>query len=156
MRTGLHPLGQQHGHEGIGVEFDLSAGNTVGGTRPGAGNLISGNANYGIHDLLGLNNYILGNDIGTDATGMAALGNGLDGINVIQSSDNTIQGNLISGNGRAGVDLSSGPTPFTMVVGNDIGTDAEGNPVLGNASYGVYVASSGNQIGGTGAGPGQT
>ena len=41
-----------------------------------------------------------------------------------------------------------------MVVGNDIGTDAAGNPVLGNVSYGVYVASSGNQIGGTGPGQG--
>ena len=112
-----------------------------------------GNANYGIHVLLGLNNDIAGNFIGTDATGMAAVGNGFDGVLIDNSSENTVQGNLISGNGRAGVYLALGST-LTMVVGNDIGTDAAGNPVLGNVSYGVYVASSGNQIGGTGPGQG--
>ena len=131
----------------------MSSGNVVVGTTPGAGNVISGNANDGILNLFGTNNNITGNDIGTDATGMAALGNGLDGILVSQSPDTTVQGNLISGNGRAGVDLSLESTN-TIVVGNDIGTDAAGNPVLGNASYGVYVASSGNQIGGTGPGQG--
>ena len=151
--TGLHPLGN-NSHEGIGVEFDLSSGNIAGGVTSLGGNVISGNANYGILNLFGTNNLIEGNFIGTDATGMAALGNGLDGILISQSPETTVQGNLISGNGRAGVDLTLQNTTNTMVVGNDIGTDAAGNPVLGNASYGVYVASSGNQIGGTGPGQG--
>ena len=151
--TGLHPLGN-NGSDGIGIVFTSSSGNIVGGLTAVAGNVISGNANYGIHVLLGLNNDIEGNFIGTDATGMAALGNGFDGILIDNSSENTVQGNLISGNGRAGVDLILENTTNTMVVGNDIGTDAAGNPVLGNASYGVYVASSGNQIGGTGPGQG--
>ena len=151
--TGLHPLGN-NGSDGIGIVFTSSSGNIVGGLTAGAGNVISGNANYGIHVLLGLNNNIEGNFIGTDATGMAAVGNGFDGVLIDDSSENTVQGNLISGNGRAGVDLISETTTHTMVVGNDIGTDAAGNPVLGNASYGVYVASPGNQIGGTGPGEG--
>ena len=151
--TGLHPLGN-NGSDGIGIVFTSSSGNIVGGLTAGAANVISGNANYGIHVLLGLNNSIEGNFIGTDATGMAAVGNGFDGVLIDDSSQNTVQGNLISGNGRAGVDLISENTTNTMVVGNDIGTDAAGNPVLGNASYGVYVASSGNQIGGTGPGQG--
>ena len=150
--TGLHPLGN-NSYDGAGIEFDLSPGNVVGGTTSGAGNVISGNANYGILSFSSANNAIAGNSIGTDARGMAALGNGLDGILFDQSSDTPVQGNLISGNGRAGVELSSESTN-TTVVGNDIGTDAAGNPVLGNASYGVYVASSGNQIGGTGPGQG--
>ena len=99
--TGLHPLGNNL-HEGIGIEFDLSSGNVVGGTAPGAGNVISGNANFGILNLFSLNNNITGNFIGADATGMAALGNGLDGIFIVDSSETTVQGNLISGNGRAG------------------------------------------------------
>ena len=150
--TGMHPLGN-NGSDGTGIYFTTSSGNVVGGTTAGAGNVISGNANYGIHVLLGLNNDIAGNFIGTDATGMAAVGNGFDGVLIDNSSENTVQGNLISGNGRAGVYLALGST-LTMVVGNDIGTDAAGNPVLGNVSYGVYVASSGNQIGGTGPGQG--
>ena len=151
--TGMHPLGNNSG-EGVGIEFNSSAGNTVGGTTPGAGNVISGNANSGIEVLSGPNNVIQGNFIGTDATGMAAVGNGLDGVLITGSPDTTMRGNLISGNGRAGVDLTLQATTNTMVVGNDIGTDAAGNPVLGNASYGVDVASSGNQIGGTGPGQG--
>ena len=85
--------------------FNSSSGNIVGGMTAGAGNVISGNANYGIHVLFGLNNHIEGNFIGTDATGMAAVGNGFDGVLIDNSSENTVQGNLISGNGRAGVDL---------------------------------------------------
>ena len=58
------------------------------------------------------NNRVLGNYIGTDVTGTAALGNGADGVLLSGAVNNTIggtvagAGNVISGNGRIGVYLS--------------------------------------------------
>ena len=86
------------------------AGTTIGGTTAGAGNLISGNSDGGI--LLGGGSLVVGNTIGTDITGTIAIGNGLAGVEIYESSDNTIGGttaaarNLISGNSDYGVEIT--------------------------------------------------
>ncbi len=82
-------------------------GNTIGGSSPGEGNLISGNGLSGV-SLQGsgtTNNTILGNLIGTIASGLGALPNATNGIFITDASDNTIggtgpaDGNLIAFNG---------------------------------------------------------
>ena len=98
-------------------------------------------------------NTIRGNFIGTDASGMAALGNGADGVN-ITGTNNTIggagdgAGNVISGNGADGVLISGNGN---SVQGNKIGTDITGMNSLGNSFFGVILSSIGtnNTIGGT-------
>ncbi len=81
----------------------------VGGTGPGDGNLISGNADDGIRidenfgePLAPLRNRIQGNRIGTDAAGTADLGNHASGVHVDGQQGNTVggpgAGNVISGN----------------------------------------------------------
>jgi titin len=122
--------------------------NTVGGTAAGAGNVIAGNAGSGIH-LTGdgtAANLLLGNLIGTDATGMVALGNGGDGVTVSDNaSNNTIggttagAGNVIAGNGFHGISLYGSDTAGNLVQGNYIGTDASGTLNLGNGGNGVAV-----------------
>jgi hypothetical protein len=134
----------------IGIEINTgSEYNTVGGTSPGAGNLISSNSNYGIV-LWNFSNYnqILGNYIGTNATGSAALGNGR-GIYTVDVSYLTIGGttpgarNVISGNTSHGIyltvdDPSEPPPPGNIVIaGNYIGTDASGTLALGNGRDGI-------------------
>ena len=58
----------------------------VGGSQPGAGNLISGNVGAGIYILRShgsttpTSNIIQGNRIGTQADGVSPLGNGGDGV----------------------------------------------------------------------------
>ena len=69
-------------------------GNTIGGSSAGEGNLISGNGLSGV-SLQGTgttNNTILGNLIGTIASGLGALPNATNGIFIIGASDNTIGG----------------------------------------------------------------
>jgi hypothetical protein len=111
---------------------------TVGGTAPGAGNLISGNG-YGIDSITGLS-IIQGNRIGTDITGTAALGNGI-GV-YLTSGQGTIggtaanAGNLISGNGVGIYDAQT----FATIQGNLIGTDITGSAPLGNESDGVVLS----------------
>ena len=107
----------------------------VGGAAAGAGNLISNNSVDGVAIAgAGTNrNLVYGNRIGTDAAGVATLGNGRDGVRVSEGAqynriggNETGQGNLISGNLDNGVGLGSIGTMHNVIAGNRIGIDASG------------------------------
>ncbi|MDJ0893046.1 MAG: DUF2341 domain-containing protein, partial [Gammaproteobacteria bacterium] len=151
--------------DGIQIDGD---NNTIGGTTAADRNLISGNRDEGIDLNPGAEgNVIIGNYVGTDAAGTAAIGNGLGGSAwtggiLLDASNNTIGGNtagernLISGNQRYGVLLSVSATG-NVIEGNYIGTDVSGTVDLGNTLYGVFLNDNGaadNTIGGTAAGAG--
>ncbi len=150
--TGMIDLG--NGVQGIQV---LSSNNLIGGTSPGAGNLVSGNTNEGVNLVGGGGNQVLGNYLGTNATGAAALGNNGSGVFMNSTSNNIVGGttagarNVISGN-------SNGVTFFyssnNQLLGNYIGLDASGTADLGNTSNGVWFIGniSDNLVGGTLAG----
>jgi hypothetical protein len=140
-----------------GVEINASSLNTIGGTSANEGNKISGNGVGGvlITDTAAVKNQILGNYIGTDASGSYASGNTGDGVDINGgSSQNTVGGtvtnarNVISGNTRDGIDLGSGGS--NQILGNYIGTDITGGHPLGNAKDGIEleISSSNNTIGG--------
>jgi titin len=119
-------------------------------------NIISGSGREGvaISDNETTGNAIVGNYIGTNATGTATLGNKLFGIWIdFGASNNVIQQNLISGNSWAGVAITNWGCDYNVVIGNLIGTDASGTTALGNDG-GVLVSlgSRFNRIGGTAAG----
>jgi len=141
--------------------------NTIGGTVDGARNVISANFIDGINITAGGNsNTILGNYIGTDATGTIKteeLGNGFSGIMISGASDNIIGGtgagtrNVISGNNLEEIYIDGSPTPATgnKIEGNYIGTDKTGTVALASSPYGVLISdSSSNFIGGTAPGAG--
>jgi titin len=149
--TGTAALGN---HDGL---YDEGNFVQIGGTDPGAGNLISANT-VGL-DLGGLQAVVQGNRIGTDVTGTLPLGNGTGVRNgpSYRGSEETIggtdpgSGNLISGNGVgiALVDYSS----YNVIQGNLIGTDVTGTQPLGNTT-GIDLEGSYNLIGGTTTGAG--
>src|SRR5262249_53741005 len=125
----------------------------------GARNVISGNVGIGVRivDNGTTGNVVLGNYIGTNSTGMAALGNGAEGV-VISGGDgtaNTVGGlttearNVISATRDNGISIFSTGETANVVQGNYIGTDAAGTSALGNASHGVFVYASNALIGGT-------
>src|SRR5262249_42122711 len=140
----------------IGIQVGNSVGPTIGGIVPGAGNVVSGNQTYGIDVVNSTLTTIQGNNVGTDATGIAALGNGSIGILDLFSSNNTIGGtipaaaNVIMANGYvypgSGVQLSG---TGDVLEGNYIGTNALGLAGFGNNTDGVLVTGSNNTIGGT-------
>jgi hypothetical protein len=122
---------------GTGVDLTAEArGILIGGTAPGAGNLISGNVGDGIRITTAGSvgtptggNMVEGNLIGTDVTGAAPLPNG-NGILLDGASDNVVggigpgTGNLIAFNDRTGV-----------IVGGIFESPGSGNSILGNSIF---------------------
>jgi hypothetical protein len=139
------------------------AGSSARGLEITAGNctvrglVINRFSSWGIHVSLNGSNIIQGNFIGTDATGTVALGNSLDGVSVENSGNNVIGGttsaaaNLLSGNGREGLDINFSGATNNVVQGNLIGTDVSGTNVLGNGRSGVniFFGAHSNIVGGT-------
>jgi len=123
--------------------LNTATGNTIGGATAAARNLISGGTTAGI--TLGnsgtANNVIQGNYIGTNAAGTAALPN-FTGISFNGAGANTIRGNVISGSTSsasfsAGIQLEN-TTANTLIVGNKIGTSADGTAAIPN-TYGITL-----------------
>ncbi|MGH3087081.1 MAG: Ig-like domain-containing protein, partial [Rubrobacteraceae bacterium] len=140
------------------VGIYLSGQVTVGGLAPEDRNLISGNAESGLHSY-GYTAKVQNNYIGTDVDGNDALPNRV-GIRLFDSYNSTIGGvdaaarNVVSGNTSTGIHssneclTSSGDT----LQGNYVGTNAAGTDALGNEGHGMLIEGCGNRIGGTASG----
>jgi hypothetical protein len=147
---------------GVGVKV-LSANNTIGGTAAGSGNVISGNVTHGM-TISSSGTVVQGNLIGLRADGLAALGNGSKGVNLLSdltgtSANNTIGGptagarNVISGNVADGIETSGPSTSGNIIRGNFIGTNISGTGGVQNGGAGISLAQGANTtVGGTGAG----
>jgi hypothetical protein len=133
-----------------GVVINLgSSGNTIGGTSAQDRNVISANGGNGIWIGASSGNLVVGNYIGTDATGALKRGNSANGVAVVMgASGNVIGGtpnNVISANGYNGVLINTNATQ-TTVNGNLIGLAASGTAALGNYFDGVRVDGSSNNV----------
>ncbi|MCU0871890.1 MAG: FG-GAP-like repeat-containing protein [Pirellulaceae bacterium] len=101
------------------------AANTLGGTEPNSGNVISANGRVGVY-IQSSGNQIQGNRIGTDVTGAVDLGNTGDGVFIADQSNNSIggtapgSGNLISGNDRNGVEVAGNNSRGNLILSNSI------------------------------------
>jgi hypothetical protein len=144
-----------------GIFISGTSGNVIGGTGAADANVISGNGGDGVLILgpTSTNNLLVANFIGTDATGMSAVGNAGNGIqitggahlntiggntpNATAFTGKPIDGNVISGNGANGV-LLTNSAGFNTLSGNYIGTDLAGTQALGNALDGVAILNGSN------------
>ena len=132
---GVAPDGTTAAGNRDGIRICASSNNHIGGTHPAESNVISGNWDDGINlcrvPLLPLSsrNMIVGNIIGMDASGTAALGNGDDGIKIEDATHTTVGGeeasayNLIAANGTNGIRLSGTRTTGSRLLGNTFGTE---------------------------------
>ncbi len=120
---------------GDGVTF-------LGGSGGGVSNsVVSGNRGSGVFILSSIDT-VSGCKIGTNASGTAALPNGVDGVTSANAAP-TLTNDLLSGNGRSGVFMGGeavGNGMFPLVEKCRIGVNAAGDAALGNAFDGVTVA----------------
>jgi hypothetical protein len=138
----------------VNIEIRRGNHNLIGGTDPGARNLIvSGGSGVTITGSPSQadGNIVQGNYIGTNAAGSAlVIAGGAAGSGIgVSSATNTLVGGTVPGAGNVisgfyyGVSIFSVETPTAtgnVVQGNFIGTDATGRIALGNQQAGVSIA----------------
>jgi titin len=155
-------------NEHAGVQISGASSCLVGGTAAGAGNLVSGNGAWGVRADQSDHVNVMGNLVGTTASGTVAIGNGAQqsggaAVSMVDGIANTVGGsvaaarNVISGNaGQTGLqfyDSNHVCCEGDAAFGNYIGTDISGTQALPNQT-GVDLRSRGAVFGGPGPGEG--
>lgn len=127
---------------------------------PPLGNLISGNTQNGVLiDSYSELTVLSGNFIGTNNVGTAAIGNGIDGVNITNANNNQLIGctfednpfiyyNVLSGNTRNGLYVYN--SNAILVQANFFGAGANNASMVPNGQDGIHVSgtSAGVQVGG--------
>jgi titin len=153
--TGTSDAG--NGDNGILIEYGANL-NYIGGRSAADRNIISGNEGDGVWiGTDAMTNTVAGNYIGLTANGATGLANTRNGVNVVSGTlynviggDSSLERNVISGNGQAGVKLASSGTMSNTVSGNRIGTNRLANTGVGNGTFGVLITGTAthNAVGG--------
>ena len=127
-----------------GIWINNTAGVRVGGA--GKGNVVSGNDSNGITIVgtVSTDCVVQGNYIGVNAAGTAALPNTFSGLIVQEAGSTQVggteagEGNVISGNGVNGIQVTNYNSNFTTIEGNFIGVDFTGTLPVPNTYDGIY------------------
>jgi hypothetical protein len=162
---GINAQGTAPLPDDFGVFGAAGSGDTIGGTAPGAGNVIGGLYGAGVGIQIddaaapaGTNNFVIeDNFIGTDPTHTLNFGNGvgifLAGARLSQGVANTtVSGNVIDNGYEAGVFIYGPGARNNMVQGNLIGNNPASAQSQGNG-IGVEVGGGAfdNTVGGASA-----
>ena len=136
------------GNANAGIYVENSTRAQIGGTNPGAGNVISGNRT-GI-EIYGPSNQIVANRIGTTADGFGALGNSLSGIQIGSGGNPAPTGNVVGGTvaGAGNIIAFNGGSGVLIQDNSDTTIN---NPILGNSIH--SNGGLGIRLGGTGVEP---
>ena len=155
---------RNRGNGGNGVVITANAtGNLIGGeatggndptkgvfVRPPQGNLISGNYANGVLISDGAeSNQLSGNYVGTTVSGLAPLGNALDGVAIVGADNNSLLGttlnqnpfvfyNVLSGNGGNGLRITDSDN--TTVYANFMGLGRNNKTPVPNGGNGLLVS----------------
>ena len=143
---------------GNGGTYSMSVNTTrqnrIGGAAPGEGNVIASTSNAVWIEGFGTEkNYVIGNLIGTDASGAAlpqgsgAASSGQVGIGIGDGSKRNVVGgsadaeaNLIAGSAGDGIDIGYAGVSSNFVGRNWIGANREGVTGIANRGNGVKVS----------------
>jgi hypothetical protein len=117
----------------------------TGGNTTIRGLSITGFRGNGIELRSGGGNRVECSYVGVAPDGVTARGNGVNGIQIVDSAANVVGGpspivrNVISGNTGEGVKIDGAAATGNVIEGNFVGTNAAGSAALGNAASGIYI-----------------
>lgn len=158
---------------GIAAPFPNATGVALSAAKNAAvlDDVISGNYADGVQVSGGSGIRIAGDYVGLDATGEQPLGNGFDGVSISDSPNATVGGttaaarDVVSASGQQGIYVTGAASTGLRIVGDYVGTDAQGSAfdsqsgvfgqgrVFGNYLQGIYVTGApGAVIGAPGTG----
>jgi hypothetical protein len=143
--TGTAPLGNGD----CGVALEDAPYDQVGGTAPGAGNVISANQSSGIaiSGTTSTGDVVQGNFIGTDRTGTVDLGNHGDGITISANADGPslgFPGSLTIGGLATGAGNTIAQSKGAgVVIAGGSGDAVQGNAIFANHGLGIDLGGSG-------------
>jgi hypothetical protein len=134
-RSGTKDLG----NDGIGLDIEAASGTTVGGTTAASRNVVSGNGSAGVDLVVASGTKMLGNRIGTTASGTGALGNADSGVLVEGGSSN----NLIGDGTAAGSNtIAFNRLDGVLVDGSSTGNRISRNSIFSNVALGIDLLAS--------------
>src|SRR6185295_6986653 len=118
--------------------FVAGANNVIGGTTPAARNVISGNGSSAVtlNGNISHDNAVLGNFIGTDATGTNPLANNGTGVGVFSGAFNNTIGGLVAG---AGNTIAFNAGRGISIPGGG-GNGIFGNSIFNNEQLGIDLS----------------
>lgn len=121
-----------------GVLVENASYNDIGGVSSADRNVISGNNADGVSLNGSIGTDVVGNYIGLNAAGSAALPNLLYGVTIeAGASSSELEGNVVSGNTAGGVHISD--SVFARVHDTIIGLDPGGSTAIPNTGHGVLI-----------------
>jgi len=131
---GIQDLG--NGSRGVVIFSEGTSDNVIGGSRPAARNLISGNQEGGIGIFISADNAVQGNLIGTGANGTGSLTNAGSGVLIDGGATGNLIGGTLSGtdntiafNGGDGITIGH---EEKFMTGLD---DSTGNSIIRNSIF---------------------
>lgn len=145
------------GNVNRGIFLIGATGVEIGGSGIDTRNIISGNSGTGVTITGGGSATFRRNLIGTARNGTTDLGNTMQGILIVDSSNSAVgtastTRNIISGNNSNGIAIIQSSNLTTAannsIAGNYIGVDITGNTALRNNGSGVSIQAGNNRIGG--------
>jgi hypothetical protein len=133
-RSGTKDLG----NDGIGIAIQDATNTTVGGTTTASRNVVSGNVGLGMDLVSASGTKMLGNRIGTTASGTGALGNADSGV-VLEgtSSNNQIGDGTAAGSNTIAFNHFDG----VLVFGSSTGNRISRNSIFSNGGLGIELFS---------------
>ena len=130
-RSGTKDLG----NDGDGIFLEQASGATIGGTTAASRNVVSGNGG-GVDLVFDSATKVLGNRIGTTASGTSALGNDLYGVFLQDPSDQS-SGNSIGDGTAAGSNTIAFNAQDGVNVDSGLGNRISRNSIFSNGGLGI-------------------
>ena len=153
--AGTAAIANQHSGVRIrgGAKYNLIGTNADGVSDLDERNVVSGNVSFDGVSIAGAGtdyNVVAGNYLGTDITGLIAIGNHDSGASIVTNAQfnrigtdglkgalNAVERNVIAGNSLDGIYLEDASN--NIIAGNYIGVDKTGAAALANGATGIIV-----------------